>query len=395
MIQFLRIMNINEYPSKSEVTSPLETRDAEPLAEPIKRTWESLQLFIQSQTGLPADRLSFDHGEPQVQPQTKPTNIGMLLASLVAGERLGLMEPQQVNDHLSQIFDTLKKLERYNGFFYDWYDSRTGEKMTKWPGDDHDLNLFLSSVDNAWLAAGLLMVKKAKPEFVDLIDKEFLSQMDFEYFFDSEKQEVRGGYSVSKEKFTSFHYPRRLVSEPRVIYEVQATMVNDETKKQVFLKRLLDNNGNLPSDPAGGAIFELLMPRLFFREEILDPAIKRVFSTHQEYADKYMNGFTGVSVADDPTNQDQYSQMGVGGKYKASTVLTSHGMALSLLENPDKALQALRETQKIAGFYGKYGYNDAVDTATGKSTNTQVFVDQAMVFLSLFTYLDDSLLLDA
>ncbi len=47
--------------------------------------------------------------------------------------------------------------------FYNWYDPATGAKLTTWPepnpdGTHNPVYPFLSSVDNGWLATGLLVV---------------------------------------------------------------------------------------------------------------------------------------------------------------------------------------------------------------------------------------------
>ena len=52
-------------------------------------------------------------------------------------------------------------MERYadTGQFYNWYDHRTGAKLTAWPpAHDPKFHPILSSVDNGWLAVGLKIV---------------------------------------------------------------------------------------------------------------------------------------------------------------------------------------------------------------------------------------------
>ena len=47
--------------------------------------------------------------------------------------------------------------------FYNWYDPTTGAKLTTWPNDGSTVKPFLSSVDNGWLATGLLVAARAEP----------------------------------------------------------------------------------------------------------------------------------------------------------------------------------------------------------------------------------------
>ena len=44
-------------------------------------------------------------------------------------------------------------LERYQGFFYNYYDTTTLERSSN----------FVSSIDSAWLTAGLMVVRSAFP----------------------------------------------------------------------------------------------------------------------------------------------------------------------------------------------------------------------------------------
>ena len=61
---------------------------------------------------------------------------------------------------------TLERMERHapSGQFYNWYDHRTGEKLTTWPPSGEPLTPILSSVDNGWLAVGLRVVASRVPE---------------------------------------------------------------------------------------------------------------------------------------------------------------------------------------------------------------------------------------
>ena len=56
-------------------------------------------------------------------------------------------------------------MERYadTGQYFNWYDHRTGAKLTAWPPDPaQDFHPILSSVDNGWLAVGLKIVRRAR-----------------------------------------------------------------------------------------------------------------------------------------------------------------------------------------------------------------------------------------
>src|SRR5919205_2703942 len=115
------------------------------------------------QSGLPADSLSAD-GTTSVQ--TSTTNIGAYMWSALVAERLGFISHAETVARLSRTIGTLERMERHapSGQFFNWYDHRTGEKLTTWPPTGEPLTPILSSVDNGWLATGLRVVANTVPE---------------------------------------------------------------------------------------------------------------------------------------------------------------------------------------------------------------------------------------
>src|SRR4051794_8918831 len=127
-------------------------------------TWASFVAMTDEHSGLPADSLDSD-GTRSVQ--TSTTNIGAYMWSAVTAERLHIISHRELVDRLSKTITTLERMERYwpGGQYYNWYDYRTGEKLTDWPPKhDPKFKPFLSSVDNGWLATGLRVVANTVPE---------------------------------------------------------------------------------------------------------------------------------------------------------------------------------------------------------------------------------------
>jgi hypothetical protein len=123
-------------------------------------TWASFVAMTDEGSGLPADILNAD-GTTSVQ--TSTTNIGAYMWSAVAAERLGIIKKRELVARLSQTLTTLESMERYGntGQYYNWYNHRTGEKLTSWPPTGAPLTPILSSVDNGWLATGLKIVENS------------------------------------------------------------------------------------------------------------------------------------------------------------------------------------------------------------------------------------------
>jgi Putative glucoamylase/Protein of unknown function (DUF3131) len=133
------------------------------LARYAQDTWASFVAMTDPVSGLPADSLDAD-GTTSVQ--TSTTNIGAYMWSAVAAQRLGIISHAELVARLSQTVATLERMERHapSGQFYNWYDHRTGAKLTVWPPTGVALTPILSSVDNGWLATGLRIVARSVPE---------------------------------------------------------------------------------------------------------------------------------------------------------------------------------------------------------------------------------------
>ena len=130
--------------------------------------------------------------------QTSTTNIGAYLWSAVVAHRLGLISRRELVMRVSRTLGTLERMERsLGGQYFNWYDHRTGEKLTYWPPDrERDPNApntfrnWLSSVDNGWLAVGLRVIQNSVPELSRRARALFRS-MDFGVYYVPERNLVR------------------------------------------------------------------------------------------------------------------------------------------------------------------------------------------------------------
>ena len=94
---------------------------------------------------------------------------------------LGLISRGEANRRLSQTLGTLGRLDRHgpSGMFFNWYDERTGAVLHTWPSDGGPVYPFLSSVDNGWLAAALIVVSNAGDVRVARLAEQLLKPMNF------------------------------------------------------------------------------------------------------------------------------------------------------------------------------------------------------------------------
>ena len=165
-------------------------------------TWHSFVLLVNPRTGLPSDSIGGQLRPASRSAFTSPTNIGMYLWAALAARDLGIISSTEASARLTKTVTSIGRLERNaaSGQFYNWYDPATGATLTTWPEPPHNqVYPFLSSVDNGWLAAALIMVANADPALHDAAWS-IASSMDFGFYYDPRANPdagtglIRGGY---------------------------------------------------------------------------------------------------------------------------------------------------------------------------------------------------------
>src|SRR5690242_85048 len=161
-------------------------------------TWRSLVAMTDERTGLPADNIGASVSDPARSSYTSPTNIGGYLWSTVVARHLGIISPQESLRRITQTLTTMKNVVHHqpSGMFFNWYDEATGEVRYVDPDGTKPITPFVSSVDNAWFACALMVVRNAEPRARRLAD-ELLTKMNFAYYYNPAARPgglIRGGF---------------------------------------------------------------------------------------------------------------------------------------------------------------------------------------------------------
>ena len=114
-------------------------------------------------TGLPADNIPESLAPGDRSGYTSPTNIGGYMWSTVVARELGIISAADARARLLRTLTTLEGMEHHepSGMYYNWYDEATGDPVLIWPENGNTVHPFVSSVDNGWLGAALLVVKNS------------------------------------------------------------------------------------------------------------------------------------------------------------------------------------------------------------------------------------------
>ncbi len=398
-------------------------------------TWRSITALT-CPSGLPADSIKLGPVRAQF---TSPTNIGAYLWSVIAARDLRIITQTEAQEHIAQTLETLARMKRHppSGMYYNWYDPRTGAKMTAWRPGGAAIHPFLSTVDNGWLAAALIVVSSGVPELCDPAQA-ILSQMDFGFFLNPNTGLLYGGCwpaerppsGCDQDGYTCYDFGT-LNTEPRIAsyigiamgslppehyFRMQRTFASfgqkNEGKAQAFTPEATVTRPYLGVSvfeghyiyagmqivPSwGGSMFEALMPDIFVPEAQWGPRSWGI--NHPLYVqaqityglDEAKYGYWGFSPSTDPSGG--YNAYGVEaiamnpGGARAGGIVTPHASFLALPYAPRQALQNLEKLRNNFAIYSKWGFWDSVNVKTGQVSRCALSLDQGMIMAALLNAL--------
>ena len=129
----------------------LEIEDEEFLKGVSRRIWAYYEDFINEENNYLAPDNYQEKPFKGIAYRTSPTNIGMGLITNIVAYDFGYLSIGNVIYRLELILDGMKNLEKYNGHYLNWYDTRTKEAL--WPR-------YVSTVDSGNLLGYLWIIKE-------------------------------------------------------------------------------------------------------------------------------------------------------------------------------------------------------------------------------------------
>ena len=149
------------------------------LRKAARRTWAFFETLVTSADHwLPPDNYQ-EQPVSVIAHRTSPTNIGLALLSNLSAYDFGYITAGELISCTANTFDTMEKLDRYRGHFYNWYDTQSLKTLPP-----H----YISTVDSGNLGGSLLTLKQG---LLDLPDRKILGNRLPEGLFDT--------YSVLKD----------------------------------------------------------------------------------------------------------------------------------------------------------------------------------------------------
>ncbi len=133
-----------KYAVLTDCTRALHPLSRQYLRQLSRKTWRYFDDFVNADSNwLPPDNYQ-EKIKIEIAYRTSPTNIGFYLMSLISAEKFGYITPLEYIDLQLKVIETLKKLERYEGHFLNWYEIKNLQPL---------LPRYVSTVDSGNLLA--------------------------------------------------------------------------------------------------------------------------------------------------------------------------------------------------------------------------------------------------
>jgi len=139
-------------PSQPAAEQSISTTDAQSLRLIARATWRYFETFVtEREHFLPPDNFQ-ETPKPTIAHRTSPTNIGLYLLAITAARDMGWIGLSDAITRMEQTLQTMQRMARFRGHFYNWYDTRDLRVLDP---------AYVSSVDSGNLAGHLIAVAQA------------------------------------------------------------------------------------------------------------------------------------------------------------------------------------------------------------------------------------------
>lgn len=334
----------------------------------IKAAGENFKYFTEFSTAednfLPPD--NFQEQPPVgLAHRTSPTNIGLAMTAAVAAADMGHISPAEAAAYIARVTDTLERMPRCIGHYYNWYDTRDLRPLSP---------AFVSTVDSGNLYAGLVACRQALEEWGEAeLSKRLgaiMAPMDFAPLYDSGRGLFYICYDSAEGRGAGGWYDL-MASEAMLTSYIAIAKGDVPIKHWRRLSRAqLQKDGYRGLASWTGTMFEYLMPELFlpfYRGSLLYESGR--FCLYAQKRRAFAGKPWGISES------AFYSLDGaLNYRYKANgcaalalkrgqdsdMVISPYSSFLALALDPHAGAKNLRRLESF-GAVGRFGFMEALD----------------------------------
>ena len=369
---------------------------------------------------LPTDNFQEDRRYKIVN-RTSSTNIGFALLAIIDAYDLKFITFDECINRLQKVFNTILKLEKWNGHLYNWYNIKTLEPLRP---------RFISTVDSGNFVASLYVTKQFLTELlgttnfeknIEIENEKLVNSMiaivddlidntDFTVLYDTSRNLFSIGYAQESGKLVDSYYDM-LMSESRTTSLI-AIASRQVTSKHWFAlaRNLVKVDGYKGLISWSGTAFEYFMPYLFdksYEHTLIDQSLFFTLYSQIKYA-KENNVPWGISesayaIKDDMLNY-QYKEFGIpwlGLKRGLNNylVVAPYASILMLEYSPQKVYKNIKKLKKL-GMYSSYGFYESIDytkehlddSKTSQIAKTYMAHHQGMILTAINNYLNSGII---
>ena len=372
------------------------------------------KLGLDEETGLVRNYIIDRDSYIEQAGYTSITDIGLQLASISGAFKTGILPGHEAKAMVEKIIDTLNIMEAYDAsfgdfdgcrYYFNYYvlDTLTSDKK------------IISSIDNAWLATGLIIARETFPELEEKISP-IVDKMDFNLFYNPRRNLFRIGFLYNSDTdslidLSSLYNQqatyKTMNSETRMISYI-AIGKGDISEKEIsehlqkLDRELTEYNGIKVSRSFGGSVFEHGMPALFVNEADLSPLgfginLKKSLYIQMLQAKELNYPIWGES----PSTDENYGYSTFGahsGKdpYDSRGVITPHASFLALEVLPYEAKQNLENIALLfpEAYRENFGFADAININNNEVITKYLALDQGMTFIAALNSTSNGIIRD-
>ena len=329
---------------------------------------EALQYYRDTMTArdnyLPPD--NFQEQPPVgLAHRSSPTNMGLALLALAGGVEMGLLEQAEALALIARSLDTLEKLPRHRGHFFNWYDTQSLQPLTP---------PYLSTVDSGNLYAALLTLEETLKAWGETALAErvnrLLEPMDFSLFFDRSRRLFTICYDPAEGRGRGGWYD--LMASEAMLTSYLAIAKGDVPRRHwARLGRgQLQKDGYRGLASWTGTMFEYRMPELFLpfeRGSLLYESSRFCLyvQKHRVSAGRPWGVSESAFYSLDPGLSYRYKANGCAALalkrgQDGDLVVSPYSSFLMLGLDPVGSLRNLHRLERF-GARGRYGFMEALD----------------------------------
>lgn len=336
-------------------------------------TYRCLKYYTHPETALP-----YDNSQDTHEPFTTITNVGLAMAVTAAAVDLELEPRAQAIERLQRMFDALEHQETWEGLAFNWI--HTGRRQ------QHQ-DRFVSTVDLGNYVAGRLVACQAFPELAHRCQPSSWT-LHWDKLYDHQTRLLWGGRSAKTGTSTDWHY-QELGSEARLAVFLAVASNAIPAESWDALNRTLEERYQVEYLKPGwhGGLFTHFLPGIFLdeRDTLMGRSAINFALAQMRHAKRLKSPVWGWS----PSTAPQGGYLGVAAL--RDTIVTPHASALAAEVFPKEVVGNLKELERrgtrplhvVKGVRMDFGFRDAYDTSSDQVTRGYLYLDQAMLFLSL------------